>query len=387
MKKENVKGFKDFLGAEARKRIEIEKAIREEFELFGFEPAETPIVEYEEFVVGENKTDEAVRDVFRLKDRGKRDLALRYEFTFQLKRIAKNQKLPFKRYQIGSLFRDEPIREGRLRQFTQCDVDVVGSSLKDEAEIISITKRVFDKLNIPVEIYVNSRKLLNEILEDLKVPEMNREQAIREIDKLGKIPDTEIVKNLKKLKAEKFFEIVRGDEKSFEKYSSYESIKELKKYCKMYGCSAKFKPTLARGLSYYNGNVFEVGSKKLGVSLAGGGSFLVEDVQSTGISFGLEPLFIVSDVDSSNRSVLIVSLEKDKESIALADKLRENGINVQVLMDKAVGKAFEYANTKEFKRVIVVGKNEVTSNKFKVKDMDSGKEKEFSEKDLIKFLK
>ncbi|MEK6819370.1 MAG: ATP phosphoribosyltransferase regulatory subunit, partial [Nanoarchaeota archaeon] len=134
---EPVKGFKDSSGEDAVKRAEIKRIMAEIFESYGFEPAETPIIEQEEFVRGENANDEAVRDTFKLEDRGKRKLALRYEFTFQLKRLAKNKKLPYKRYQIGELFRDEPIREGRTRQFTQCDIDVIGSNFKDEAECLS----------------------------------------------------------------------------------------------------------------------------------------------------------------------------------------------------------------------------------------------------------
>src|SRR3989338_3906797 len=117
-----VKGFQDFTGEEARKRAQIKRIIEDTFQLYGFEPAETPIIEQEEFVKGNNVDDEAVSDVFKLKDRGKRNLALRYEFTFQLKRLAQNKKLPYKRYQLGSVFRDEPVKPGRLRQFTQCDV-------------------------------------------------------------------------------------------------------------------------------------------------------------------------------------------------------------------------------------------------------------------------
>jgi len=124
-----VKGFKDATGKDAEKKAFIKEVIKQIFERYGFLPAETPLIEYEEFVKGENPNDEAVRDIFKLQDRGKRSLALRYEFTFQLKRLAKNQKLPFRRYQIGEVFRDEPIREGRVRQFTQCDADVVGSTV------------------------------------------------------------------------------------------------------------------------------------------------------------------------------------------------------------------------------------------------------------------
>src|SRR3989344_9471296 len=133
---ETVKGFKDFTGEEASKREKIRNIIVDNFKRYGFEPAETPIVEYESFVKGNNEQDEAVSDIFKLEDKGKRKLALRYEFTFQLKRLAQNKKLPYKRYQIGEVFRDEPVKPGRLRQFTQCDVDIVGSTLKDEAEVL-----------------------------------------------------------------------------------------------------------------------------------------------------------------------------------------------------------------------------------------------------------
>ncbi|MEI7719224.1 MAG: ATP phosphoribosyltransferase regulatory subunit, partial [archaeon] len=143
MSSETVKGFQDFLGEDAKKRERMIETIRNQFNLFGFEPAETPIVENEEFVRGKNQNDEAVRDIFSLEDRGKRKLALRFEFTFQLKRIAKNQKLPYKRYQIGYVFRDEPIRAGRLRQFIQCDADVIGSSLKEEAELMAMANNIY----------------------------------------------------------------------------------------------------------------------------------------------------------------------------------------------------------------------------------------------------
>ena len=131
MKTETVKGFQDFSGKEAEKRTEIKKILVETFESFGFAPAETPIIEYEEFVKGNNSQDEAVSDIFKLKDKGKRNLALRYEFTFQLKRLMQNKKLPYKRYQIGPVFRDEPISANRFRQFTQADIDIVGSSEKE----------------------------------------------------------------------------------------------------------------------------------------------------------------------------------------------------------------------------------------------------------------
>ena len=374
VKTQTVKGFQDFVGAAALKRESIRKIILEQFELYGFEPAESPVIEFEEIVKGDNSGDEAVRDVFKLTDRGKRKLALRYEFTFQLKRLAKNQKLPYKRFQIGYNFRDEPIREGRTRQFVQCDADIVGSSVNSEAECLKMGKNIFEKMGMPVKIYVNNRKLINEILVDEGVPEKDREQVIRELDKLDKLSKKEVADNLKKLGAEKVLKIFTGDEKSFSKYKFYNDIKVLKKACKAYGVAVEFRPYLARGFSYYNGTVFEIWSKELNASLCGGGSYLIGDIQSTGISFGLEPIFLLSKIEGEGVDFQIISIGEDDASIKLAEELREGGLKVNLIMDKTIGKAMEYADVKGVKKVIFVGKDEVEKGKFKVKDMTSGDE-------------
>ena len=381
-----VKGFSDFVGDEASKREAMRRIIREQFELYGFEPAETPIVEREEFVRGDNADDEAVRDIFRLEDRGKRKLALRYEFTFQLKRIARNQKLPYKRYQIGYNFRDEPIRAGRTRQFVQCDADIIGSSVKDEAECLKLGKSIFEKLGIPVKIYVNNRKLINEILVSEGVEEKNRDQVIRELDKLDKLSSKEVADNLKKFGAEKLLKIFEGGEKSFEKYAFYKDVKELKVVCKSYGVSVEFRPFLARGFSYYNGTVFEIWSKKLNASLCGGGSYLIDQTQSTGISFGLEPICLLSDVEGEKIKVEIISIEQDDMAIKLAENLRASGISVVLILDKTIGKAMDYANVKGVENVIFVGKKEAEEEKFKVKNMESGKEKFLNESEIVEML-
>lgn len=380
---EAVKGFQDFLGEDAKKREKMIGIIRNQFNLFGFEPAETPIIENEEFVRGKNQNDEAVRDIFSLQDRGDRKLALRFEFTFQLKRIAKNQKLPYKRYQIGYVFRDEPIRKGRLRQFIQCDADIIGSTLKEEAECLAMAKNIYKELNIPAKIYVNNRKLINEILEDKKIVERDREQVIRELDKLDKLSKEEVAKNLKELGAEKLVEIFTAKEKTFEKYRFYEEIKKLKDLCSVYGVEVEFRPFLARGLSYYNGTVFEIWAEELGVALTGGGSYLVDGIQSTGISFGLEPLFLISKVIYENNSVMILSMSQDKQAISLAQKLREKNVPIMLLIDKAPSKALDYANAKKIEKVLIIGEDEVKNKKYTMKNMKTGKEENLSERDLL----
>ena len=133
-KMDTVKGFKDYEGEDAIKREAIRKIIVDTFTRYGYSPVDTPIIESRQFVQGDNTDDEAVSDIFRLKDKGDRDLALRYEMTFPLKRLMQGKKLPYKRFAVGPVFRDEPVSGNRVRQFVQCDIDTVGSTVKDEAE-------------------------------------------------------------------------------------------------------------------------------------------------------------------------------------------------------------------------------------------------------------
>ena len=369
---ETVKGFKDYIGEGAEKRQAIKGILATTFRKYGFELAETPIIESEEFVRGENEKDEAVSDIYKLKDKGNRKLALRYEFTFQLKRIAKNKKLPYKRYQIGEVFRDEPANTRRFRQFTQCDVDIVGSSVKDGAEILSIAKEVLDKLKIQNEIYVGNRKLINEILEKENI-KGDRDKILREIDKLDKIDINEVRKNLKKFNAESILEILDKPEEFFEVYESYSEIKELREFCKYYNVKINFQPSLVRGLSYYNGNVWEIKTKEMKETICGGGSYVFDKNQCVGISFGLDRLKLLAKIENSLERTLILSIGEDKEAIKLAQKLREKGENAIMFYGKP-SKGLEYANSYKIKKVVFVGDKEVKAKKFKVKDMESGKE-------------
>ena len=367
---ETVKGFKDFLGKDAEKFAFIREIARQTFEKYNFQEVQTPVVEYEKFVKGDNTNDEAVSDIFRLQDKGKRELALRYEFTFQLKRIAINQKLPFKRFQIGPVFRDEPVSENRVRQLTQCDIDTIGATIKDEAEILAVIKEVLDALKIKSIIYVNNRKLLNEILEEQGVKE--KEQVIREIDKLDKLSSEEINKNLQQYNAQDVLKIFQKPEEYFKKYKAYEEIEELKRYCKLYGFEIKFQPSLARGLSYYTGNVFEVKST-IKETICGGGTYLIGENVSSGISFSIERLMAVVNLLMKIDKTLIVSLNQDEKAISLSKQLRKKDQNTSVYFGKP-SKALEYANSYGFNQVIFVGEKEVEQKKFKIKNLTTGKE-------------
>ncbi len=376
---DTAKGFTDYTSEEAEKREVIRSIVQKNFESYGFEPAETPIVEYEDFVTGDNKNDEAVSDIFKLTDKGERKLALRYELTFPLKRIMQNKKLPYKTYRIGPVFRDEPISANRFRQFTTCDADILGSTIKDEAEILSLAKEILEDLNIKYIIYVNNRKLMNEILDELKITK--KEEVIREIDKLDKLTEKEVEGNLKKYNAQKILNILKKDEKYFEKYPSYEQIKELKKYCSYYGVKFTFQPSLARGLSYYDGNIFEVKSV-IKETILGGGSYTFNNTKSVGFGVSIERLSTVSKVKPDKNKILLVSLNQDKKSIEIAQKLREKGKIVSIIYGKP-SKALEFANAYNYRSAIFIGEDEVKKKKFKIKDLKSGKEKLVAEKQLL----
>lgn len=382
-KMETVKGFRDFTGEEAKKRERVKEIILKNFKKYCFEPAETPIIEYENFVKSGNEQDEAVSDVFKLEDRGKRKLALRYELTFSLKRIAENKKLPYRVYRYGPVFRDEPISSNRLRQFTQYDPDIIGSTIKEDAEILSLTSKLLNELGIKGEIIVNNRKLLNEILEKENIKD--KEAVIREIDKLDKLTEKEVKENLKKYNAEKLISIFKKPESYFEKYEYYKEIKELKKYCGYFKIKISFQPSLARGLSYYTGNVFEVKSKEMKETITGGGSYLINGIQSTGISFGLDRLSSLAKIDIEEKQILIVSLAEEKKAIELSQELRKS-IPCSILYGKP-SKALDYADKLNIPYIVFIGQKEVKAKKVTLRNMKTGKEKLIAIKNIRNYLK
>lgn len=383
---EPVKGFSDYTGEEAEKREAIRSILVKNFSLYGFEPAETPIIEQEEFVRGTNENDDAVSDTFKLKDKGNRNLALRYEFTFQLKRISQNKKLPYKRYSIGPVFRDEPTSSNRFRQFTQCDIDVVGSSIKEEAEILSLASRIFKELKIEAEIQINSRKLLNSILKSLEIN--NAEFVLKQIDKIDKQGEDyvkgEMAKFIDKESIVKLFKLL-SKPSSLKKFEGYKELRQLIELCKEYKVDIKFNPFLARGLSYYNGSVFEMKTKEMKETICAGGSYIINGNQSTGISFGLERLSQLAKVKLNDKKILIISIQQDKKSIDLAEKIRKQGVSV--VISEKISKGLEYANSYNIPKVIFVGSEEVKKKKFKIKDMKSGKEEFIGEKEMLERLK
>lgn len=400
---ELVKGFQDFLPPESQKREAVKQIVENYFKIYGFLPVETPTIEFDELMRPEKPTDEdeAISDRFRLQDKGGRNLGLRYEFTFQLTRIFKqnpNIKLPFRRYQIGMNFRDEPTGQGRFREFTQCDADIIGdSSIEAEAECLALAKNICDELKIPVTINVNNRKLINAIFDSVQIEK--KLEVMREIDKLDKIGEDAVKTNLRKYADSNqiltLFKLLEKDLKFFSKniFDGAEELVKLQELCKQYGFKIVFSPFLVRGLAYYSGNVVEIkiADEKLAIAAGGRydkviGRFLNKDISAFGISFGMERLVDKAIVNIEKTKAIIISIDKDKEARKLASLLRKENISCFPMFDKT-GRALEYANSYEIPYVIFVGKEELEKGKFKLKNMVSGEEKYLSEKQIINLLR
>lgn len=406
---DTVKGFQDYLPPESLKRAAIMKVAEEVYKLYGFVPIETPLVEYDEMMkpdVLPNETeDEAVSDRFRLQDRAGRNLGLRYEFTFQLARIFKmnpNIKLPFKRFQIGQQFRDEPIRAGRTRQFTQCDADIIGDpSLHADAECIVLATEIFKRLGIKTEAHVNNRKLMDAIIESCEITA--KKNVLREIDKLGKIGEDAVKANLKKYAdANQIITLFKLLEKDLDFYiqngfDGANELKELADECKIYGVQIKVMPTLVRGFSYYTGNVFEfMTSAKY--AIAGGGRYdkLVgkhsgREIPAVGISFSLEAIQGLCPEATDKLKVnpqakaIVISIDQNRQTIKLVKKLRDSGISCLTHFDKP-GKAMEYANANSIEYAIFVGEKEIQKKKFTARNLETGEEKMLTEDQLVRKL-
>jgi histidyl-tRNA synthetase len=224
------------------------------------------------------------------------------------------------------------------------------------------------------------------MIKSLKID--NVEFVLREIDKIDKQGEDIVKQNLAKFiskdKIIGLFGLLRKPLSFFKKLEGYKELNELIKLCKIYKINVKFKPTLARGLSYYNGSIFEIKTEGMKETIAAGGSYLINGIQSTGISFGLERLSQLAKLKLKNKQVLIVNISQDKKAIELAEKLRNKG--KQVIISDKISKALEFANSQQIPQVIFLGKEEVKKKKFKLRDMKTGKEEFLGEKELIERL-
>ncbi|MBT3721261.1 histidine--tRNA ligase [archaeon] len=426
MKLERAKGTRDFSPKEQMLRKYVMSKLSKVFELYGFSPLATPIIErYDvlaaKFTAGEES--DAMKEVFTFNDQGNRKLGLRYELTFPLARyigMNQNTRMPFKRYQIGRVYRDGPIRLGRYREFWQCDVDIVGcNGIIADAEIIAVLKRGFKELDMDVTIEVNDRKLLNDILSFAGINEELREATLISIDKLKKVGPKGIADELNSKgvsgdQIKKVIELISVEGSNSEKLKLLQEklgdtegiieITELFEWLNKFNVSFEFNPALARGLAYYTGPIFEVFLKgsEITSSFAGGGRWdkmignylgTKEIVPATGVAFGLEPITEELKLRGFNTKesvtdVYVIPIGDTKQrAVQIVEDLRNSGIKSDLdLIGRNLSKNLDFANKMNIPYVVFIGEDEVKQNKIKLRDMNSGDENLVTLSEALKIL-
>jgi histidyl-tRNA synthetase len=414
---QNVKGTQDYLPNAEVVRRDIRRTLEDVFIQYGCKPLETPIINYTELLASKyGGGAEILEEMYTLTDRGERNLALRYDLTIPFaKVVAMNPtlRMPFKRYEIGKVFRDGPIKTGRFREFTQCDVDIVGvESQIAEAELMIMALDAFKKLDIDVIIQYNNRKLLTGMLTLFGTDSENINRVVLILDKLEKVGLEAVVTELNEQGLSNstitfIKQFLTDDENSnlsyFESFAEQNAevrqglneLKEVESYLEFLGVTnqCEFNPFLARGLEIYTGTIYEIflADQSIKSSIGSGGRYdnaiagLIgtnESFSTVGISFGLDVIYTA--VSLSNKEgkecpyvdYYIVPIGTQKESLLVASYLRSKGYKVEYEMsNKKLGKALDKANKEKIRNVIIIGEDEVRNNQFKVKDMYTGEER------------
>ncbi|MFL2573390.1 MAG: histidine--tRNA ligase [Flavobacteriales bacterium] len=436
------KGTRDFNSKVMFRRNYIFKQVRSCFERFGYSPIETPSMENIETLTGKYG-DEGDRLIFKVLNSGDflsktnvddkttsksitkkiASKALRYDLTVPFARFVVNNKndisFPFKRYQMQNVWRADRPQKGRYREFYQCDADVIGSnSLLNEIELIQLCDEIFSELDIPnIQILINNRKILSAMIEMMSASDLFDEFVII-LDKIDKIGIDNVKKELLKIGVnqekidtlDKFLNIQNvselsslignssiGQEGISEINFIFNSIEKLG----LKNSNIKFDISLARGLNYYTGAIFEVKSSDVGIgSIAGGGRyddltsiFGLDNVSGVGISFGIDRIYLVMEelavfpqnIDVSSKVLLLNFGENESEyCLKLLQELRKNKINSELYpSNDKIKKQMNYANNKGVQFVIMVGEDEIKSGKLTVKDMKSGEQSKWSISEII----
>lgn len=403
-----LKGTRDFGPEEMAKRLHVINAMRQVFMRYGYDTIETPAIEYAETILGKYG-DEGDKLTYTFEDNGGRRIALRYDQTVPTARfVAANWSelpIPFKRYQIGPVWRADKPQRGRFREFYQCDIDIIGStSLDADAEIAKVIDDVFTTLGIsPFVIRVNSRALLDELLELCDIKKADRSLAIRIIDKLDKISVEAAIKELEELGLSKksiaslqkhiLSEKSRNDVNALPDVKSKKSIQQLFALFKEWGIPDShimLDLSLARGLDYYTGAIYEVIIPNSGLgSVCGGGRydnltglFSHKVFPGTGVAFGLDRIMVWLEEQHKldgltlNSEVLVAMFPDVKaENIKTLGDLHNAGINAELYLEDAkLQKQFKYADKKRIPWVILQGSEEVKSGKVMLRNMQSGEQ-------------
>ncbi len=414
----NPKGTRDYLPEEQYTRNQIKRILVDIFEKHGYLPLETPILNYYEVLASKyGGGAEILQEVYRLTDQGDRNLALRYDLTVPFaKTVGMNAdlRLPFKRYEVGKVFRDGPVKAGRNREFTQCDVDIVGvKSVIAEAELMAMALAAFESLGLNVYISYNNRKLLSGIITQSEIKEQDINQVILSLDKIEKIGAKGVYQELLTFgiadvtidRLLSTLELAMDNPLEYFKNISGNAflsagIKELEQLnCYLTGLNlmgkVKLNPCLARGLDIYTGTVYEVflTNGSITSSLAAGGrydniigGFLNNGsiYPAAGISFGLDVIQAALALSATEQyrspiDLLIIPIGTELESLQLAQELRGNGCAVAVEMTgRKLKKALNYADKMKIPYTVILGEEELKLQSVKLKDMFNSTEQVIS---------
>ncbi|BAV94543.1 histidine--tRNA ligase [Ichthyobacterium seriolicida] len=445
------KGTKDILPDEMVNRNYVINIIKNQFKKFCFNQIETPSIENSSTLMGKYG-EEGDKLIFKILNSGnysknidknlldkqnKEDLnfltntisnkALRYDLTIPFARFVTQHQdklhFPFKRYQIQPVWRAEKPQRGRLREFYQCDADIIGSkSLWQEVELIQLYDQVFNDLNLDVTIELNNRKILHGITEIIgeidKITDIT--VALDKLDKIGaeKVKEEILSKGISKESVDKLSELIYIEGDNLEKVKTLkrilstseigkEGIKELEfildalANIKLKRAKIVFKITLARGLNYYTGSIFEVRSDYGDIGSIGGGGrydnltgvFGLKNISGVGISFGLERIYMILEqskifekLDRNITQVLFLNLGElgALESMKYISILRENNINAEMFPDSQnIKKQISYANKRNIPFIAMIGDEELKSDFITVKNMSEAKQDRYTIDELL----
>lgn len=403
---QTLKGFRDFLPKEKRQRDVVAKKIRDTFELFGFEPLETPTLEYADLLLGKYG-EEADKLVYTFTDRGGREVGLRYDQTVPTARVLAQYQndLPkmFRRYQMQNVFRGDNPQKGRSREFTQCDIDIFGTKSEiADAEVLAATYLAYKTIGFSgIKILINSREVLSRALEPFASEKISINSIIQTIDKMDKKSEEEILDELSRKGSSEPKSILE----SVRNVQMDDNLAEVVRLAISLGVpqeALEFSPYIARGLDYYTGMIFEV--KILGYdsgSVGGGGRYdrLIKDlsgmdIPAVGMAFGFDrtveaasELGLVNESDRFQNSVLVSLFSEEllPKSIDALNALRMANISSEIYpeVDK-IGKQIKYADQKGIGFVVIIGEEEAGQGKATLKNLSTGEEKLLPLDELVK---
>ena len=421
-----LKGFRDFLPQAETIRRSLTEKIEGTFRSFGFVPIDTPALEYAEILLGKGGG-ETEKQIYRFKDNGERDVALRFDLTVPFARFVALHRaelsFPFKRYHIGKVWRGENTQRGRYREFTQCDFDIIGTdSIASDFEIIYLIYATFFNLGLNVTIHVNHRGLFNRFLSFIGQSDKSVE-VLRTVDKLSKIGEEETLKDLSGLagetNAKKILEFIKAKgtfaqtldrvtELSGGVSPETERLSSLRQFMiDATGADTDpfiLNPSITRGLDYYTGVVFEtflnelpdIGSICSGGrydNLAGLYSKERDSISGVGTSIGLDRLIAaleslgkLPDANSHTAAIACLNAEKAGQYQALARKLRQRGVPCEVFTEgseKQLVKQYMLAEKKGLRYVIIPGEDPLNGS-VTLRDLTSRQNTELTLDDLIK---